>query len=216
MLNKIFSNQLHWLFILLLIPGCAKQIQVYSTAFADKKKIPNGFASDKSFFVFMPDDKNELFAKEVKDKIENLLIEGGYLLADLEQADYYLFFNFGLDSSNRIVSVPYYIPGETKTTSGSAYSSYGNYTSYQGQSTSSGTCAYTPIEVTIYNRNITVQVYDASVYRNSKKAEQLWHMVASSSGESSDLRLIIDYLLKTIRKNFGKDTKQTICDTWKM
>ncbi len=215
MLSKIvWSNKWYCLFLLLLIPGCTKKIQVYSNAFADKKKIPMGFALNRSFYILTPDDKNVLFVNEVKDKLADLLLENGYSIADKEQADYYLFFNFGLDSSNKTVSVPYYIPGETKTTSGSVYSSDGINTSYQDQTISSGTYVYAPVEVTVYNRHITMEVYDAFTYRNSKKPEQLWHIVATSSGDSSDLRLIMDYLLKTVAKNFGKDTKQTICDVW--
>lgn len=211
--------------LLLSLSGC---VHVTSTTFANKRKIQYGFPVGSSFCIVPAQNANKLFVKEVEDKITGMLEQRNYFLTDAESADYYLTFDFGMDQSTRMVSSPRYVSGQTKTTHGDSYysgsirsngyqpvnSTYNGCGNHQKQSKTSGTVVYVPEEVTTFSRNLTMTVYDAKRYRSSKTEEQLWRATANSFGRTGDLRLIIDYLLKSVFKNFGKDTEKNVYDTW--
>jgi|GEM_PF-1261797 len=235
MIKPLFSvfkrfHVLLYLPLILCLTGCGPHVAVTHTALADREKIPYGFPYGSSFYIVSSKDNKQLFVKEVANKIAVVLEENEYIVTNAMKANYYLVFDFGMDSSRHIVNKWNYIPGQTKTTYGTSHNSQGlggtsynsefgltNYnahgfgqTSYQEQSQTSGTFVPVPTEVTLFTRHLTITVYDASDYRKSKQKEQLWHATATSTGESADLREIIDYLLKATFKSFGKDTKKNI------
>jgi len=60
-------------------------------------------APGASFFVVENQKaQNPLVEKEIKRKIEDLLVKNGYLLAPYDKAQYYLFFSFGLGAPQTV------------------------------------------------------------------------------------------------------------------
>ena len=74
---------------------------------------PTWLPAGSSFFVIdNREAKNPLLEKEIKDKINKLLEKYGYRVASQEQADYYLFFAYGLGQERSVtpVAMPDYLP----------------------------------------------------------------------------------------------------------
>jgi hypothetical protein len=213
------------LLALMFFCSCARQISITSNAFADLQSIPYGFPMKSSFFIItgqndyshLTDQKiiigqndNPMLSKEVTHKIGKVLEEKGYLVDNIDNADYYLVFNFVMTSSKATMNVPLYIPGPTQTTQGNIYG-YGGYVGYQQQTQTSGSYIYVPKEYVFFHRGLYLQVYDAKLCREKKQEAQLWQGSAISSGDSSNLRDIMNYLLITAFKYLGKNTQKDIC-----
>lgn len=200
----------------LVLTSCVRQIGVTSSTFADPISIPTGFPRGSSFCIVQKQKDNLLFSKEVSRKIAIMLQDRGYSVVDcVEDADYCLHYDFGITSSTSTISVPKYIPGQTQITQGSTHTygrSSGGYTAYQEETQLSGTTVYVPEEYTFFTREMIIKVYDihSGIFKKNKRQDQVWQGSAMSCGESSDQREIIDYLLTSVFKHFGKNTKKDI------
>jgi hypothetical protein len=214
----IKKNYNIFLFVPLLIcmAGCTKRVNVTSITFADTDKIEDGFPLKSSFCILPAQNGNRIFVKKVTKNIANILEERDYCLTDAEVADYYLTFDFGTNNSTHIVNRLQYIPGQNKTTSGNSDHSGGIYSSgsnvkynghgtYQQKTVKSGTFVPVPEEVVVVTTGLTIIVYDAVVYRESKVEEEVWRATANSSGYE-DIRPAMEYLLETVFKKFGKES----------
>jgi hypothetical protein len=224
---------------LLVLSGCVRQIKVTKNTIADKRAIPNGFIKGCSFSVTSLNQDNLLLSKEIGEKIATSLENQEYTIQSIENSDYYLFFNYGITSSKSIINTPIYTPGKTYTTHvpGQTYTTHGNAygycynqqthsTGYSQQTQSSGTITYIPQEYTVFTRNLNVNVYDAKEYRKTKKTldtpedlqcfskMQVWEGLAVSCGYNGDLRYIMDYLVHSLFKHFGKDTTHNLNETY--
>jgi hypothetical protein len=191
--------------------SCGKQnIFITNNTYTDAKKIPHGFPNNASFVVVPMQNENQLHSKELSQKIETILENKGYNLQNKDKADYYLTFNFEMNSSKKVTKVLKYIPGQEQTTKGNIYGKDGKRSGYKEKTTTPGTLAYVPKESTIFNKTLTIRVYDGNVYRKIKKEDFVWEGSANSSGQESDLRSFIDYLLMSTFRYFGKSTKKNI------
>ena len=144
-----------------------------------------------------------MFSKEVSHKIAKILQEGGYHVTDAEHANYCLKFDYKMTGDTRTIQVPTYIPGPSETTKGNVCSSEGELR-YQEEKQSSGTVIYTPQDITLFTRELSINVYD----RNNQ--EQVWQGFASSTGNGDDLRDVMDYLLVSAFNYFGQNTKKNL------
>lgn len=195
--------------VLILFCSCARQVSITSNSFADIQEIPYGFPDGCSFFILAAQNDNQMLSKEIAYKIEKIIEDKGYIISDAENADYYLIFTFGMTHSKATINTPKYIPGRTQTTTGSVYGC-GGYAGYQEQTQTSGSVIYMPEEYIFFHRMLQINVYNAEQYRNTKQESQIWQGSACSTGESSDLRNIMDYLLITAFKHFGENTKKDV------
>lgn len=212
----MFNNNLKKFLVLFILTtvsfvifSCARDSHLTTSTFVDTKTLPQGFAQGSSFALLPMQKDNQLFSKEVSQKIEKILEGKGYTVKNPDKADYYLLFNFGMTSSTGTINVPRYIPGGTEKKEGSIYG-VGGSVQYQEQTQKAGSTVYVPQTYTFYTRGLLVAVYDAKIYRKTKKEEQVWQGFSVSSGESDDLRQIIDYLLVSVFKYFGKNTYKNI------
>lgn len=203
--------------VLVSLTAC-QRIYITTNSFADTEAIPCGFPKGSSFsigFVYtnnelISNDIAEMISKEVNRKITKILQDQGLVITkDAASADYNLIFSFGMTSFTSTVSVPVYIPGQAQYTNGSVYGN-GGYVQYNQQTQSSGSFIYVPKQCTYFNRSLVIQVYDARLFRENEQQKQLWNGLAISTGESCDIRDIIDYLLVTAFKHFGKSTQKNI------
>ena len=62
-----------------------------------------------------------------------------------------------------------------------------------------------------FNREIQIKVH---VSRNTKKGKEVWNGTISSCGTSNDLRIVVDYLLKSAFEHFGYSTQRQVTEVY--
>ena len=152
--------------------------------------------------------KNPLLEKEVRDKIGKLLEKQGYALAAYERADYYLFFSFGLggESSATVVMPDYY----SSVGFGVGGGSWGRGGSYFLAAPFFSYYPFPAETAPLYSRWLLLNVVDAKYYRDKGQFRTIWVGEARSTGTSSDLRTVLNYLLLADFKEFGQNTGQAV------
>lgn len=237
MIHRLFTALL--VLVLSILPGCMKHVRVAHNTFSAPQHIPEGFRQGSSFCLISLRN-NDLFSQEVSYKIAKSLRERGYSISDAAQADYCLFFDFDISSSINVVHEQVYIPGQKQVKKGQV-KSYGTHTDgveYEETTQGPATVVIVPKEYCTYKRSMTLDVYDARLYKANLKpssdvVEQLrswlsresekdfnnlmhakvWQGSAVSCGHNGDLREIIDHLLESSFKYFGRSTNKTINET---
>lgn len=140
---------------------------------------------------------NPILEKEVAAKIEKLLAKQGYTTG-AEKPDYYLRFSYGIDTGRTVTDVmPIYQPGFHHRYPYNSFHWYGYMT-------------YVPYSEVIHTRWLTLRLIDGQAYRTSRSAEPLWIGEVASTGMSSDLREVINYLLIGVFEHFAEDTQRQI------
>jgi hypothetical protein len=236
---------------LIVLPGCMKQIHVASNTFADRTIIPCGFFAGQSFSITATNNSQNLFEKEVSQKIAYTLEEIGYEIAITEpssyakasdsakatsdkpadpatlklrragRADFELYYRYERTSSKELINTPKYIPGTEQTTygtgnaHGNACTPFGCYHNsgsvhYQETTITPGSVVYVPETVTLFTHKISIDVYRINPFLRNKKKELVWQGSAVCCDKSADRRYIMDYLLQSVFKHFGKDTKKNV------
>ena len=147
--------------------------------------------------------KNPLLEKEIKEKLNKLLLTRGYPVTTFEKADYYLFFGYGMGEPRSVsVATPDYFGsigwGVGYGWGGPAFSIGVPYGGYPADSAS------------LYDRWLLIKVVEGPAYRTQKISRPVWVGEARSVGTSSDLRLVLNYLLVADFKEFGKNTGKAV------
>ncbi len=171
---------------------------------------PALLAPGSTFFVIENREaKNPLLEKEVQDKINQLLVKYGYSLAPYEQADYYLFFSYGIggDQNATVVMPDYPYGGGFGFGVGPGYSHRSSSYFFVAPFFSYYPYAET---VALYDRWLLINVVDGRYYRERGQFRTVWVGEARSSGTSSDLRTVLNYLLLADFKKFGKNTGKAV------
>jgi hypothetical protein len=157
-----------------------------------------------TFFVMENKEaKNPLLEQEIRGKITKLLEARGHpVTTTFDKADYYLFFSYGMGEPRSVTVVtPDYGCGWGVGFGGSG-------------------CYYMTVPIvpyapyaattTIYDRWLLINVVEGPAYRTRKESLPVWVGEAKSLGASSDLRVVLDYLLVADFKEFGKNTGKAI------
>jgi Domain of unknown function (DUF4136) len=159
--------------------------------------------SGGTFFVMEnKEGKNPLLEAEIRAKITRLLEERGYpVTTRFDKADYYLFFSYGMGEPRSVTVVtPDYGWGWGVGFGGPGwYSMSGPFVTYAPS-----------VGSTIYDRWLLINVVEGPAYRANKAALPVWVGEAKSVGASSDLRVVLNYLLVADFKEFGKNTGKAI------
>jgi hypothetical protein len=195
--EKILKNLIRIVvlgFILLTINACT----IY-------KVRVNGYLSEKStilsgnrvFIDINEQVSNPILSAKIADKIKKILTIKGYIpVEQLSEADYLLLFNYGIGQGNTH-AVPH-----TYSTNSTSYDL--NILSGQFEpKTKTKVHSYTT-QKTIYNRYLYLMLY--STEGISEKSSPIWIGEVNSMGSSSDLRIVIDYLIVAGFEHFGEDT----------
>ena len=171
---------------------------------------PRAIKPGGSFFVMTNKEaKNPLLETEVKDKITKLLLSQGYPDTTFEKADYYLFFGYGMGEPRSVVVVPDYY-GSIGWGMGCGWGM--GYCGWGGPAF----CLAVPpwgayaSDVTLYDRWLLINVVEGPAFRTQKLSRPVWVGDARSTGVSSDLRTVLNYLLVADFKEFGKNTGKAI------
>jgi len=151
--------------------------------------------------------KNPLLEKEIKEKLNKLLLTQGYPVTTFEKADYYLFFGYGMGEPRSVsVATPDYF-GSIGWGGGYGWGGWG----WGGPSVSVGMpWGGSAGSATLYDRWLLIKVVEGPAYRNQKISHPVWVGEARSVGASSDLRLVLNYLLVADFKEFGKNTGKAV------
>jgi hypothetical protein len=155
--------------------------------------------------------KNPLLEKEIKGKITKLLEVRGYSATTFEKADYCLFFGYGMGEPRSVgVATPDYL-GSIGWGVGGGYGWGGGWGGWGGPSVSVGIpWGGSADSATLYDRWLLIKVVEGSAYRTQKISRPVWVGEARSVGASSDLRLVLNYLLVADFKEFGKNTGKAV------
>jgi hypothetical protein len=165
---------------------------------------PAQFNPGDSFYVIENQEaKNPLLEKEIKEKINKLLLTHGYPVTTPEKANYLLFFAYGMGEPRSVsVATPDYFGsigwGMGYGWGGPAFSigvPYGGY----GVNTT-----------TLYDRWLLIKVVKGPAHPAQKTAPPVWVGEARSVGASSDLRVVLNYLLVADFREFGKNTGKAV------
>jgi hypothetical protein len=154
--------------------------------------------------------KNPLLEAEVKGKITKLLETRGYPVTTLDKADYCLLFAYGMGEprSAGAAAPDYY--GSLGWGWGGGYG-WGGWGGWGGPSVAIGIpWGGSATSATLYERWLLIKVVQASAYRARQDAPPVWVGEARSVGVSSDLRMVLNYLLVADFKEFGKNTGQAV------
>ena len=166
-----------------------------------------------SFFCVIDNQetKNPLLEKEIKEKINKLLITHGYPVTTFEKADYYLFFAYGMGEPRSAgTAAPDYYGGFGW---GAGYGR-GGWGGWGGPSVVLGVpFGGYPADTTLYDRWLQIKVVEGPVYRTQKISRPVWVGEARSVGTSSDLRMVLNYLLVADFREFGKNTGHAVTMT---
>jgi hypothetical protein len=178
-----------------LLGSCAKEsgMRIQTNTFANKEEIPKGFEKKDSFSIAAKQKGDSLFTQEVSQKIAAVLKDKGFRIEEAGDADYSLNFSFGMKRSTHTREVPVYIPDYGRWSYYSYYHRYGGYR-----------VTYVPKIYTLFNKILLLEVYK----KNSEVP--VWQGTAHSYEEDSNLRDAIDYLLVTVFKYFGKNTRRYV------
>jgi hypothetical protein len=154
--------------------------------------------------------KNPLLEKEISGKITKLLEVRGYSVTTLEKADYCLFFAYGMGEPRSAgVATPDYF-GSVGWGVGGGYG-WGGWGGWGGPSVAIGMpWGGSADSATLYDRRLLIKVVEGSAYRTQKTSPPVWVGEAHSAGASSDLRLVLNYLLVADFKEFGKNTGKAV------
>jgi hypothetical protein len=168
---------------------------------------PGGF-----FYVIENKEaQNPLLEAEVKGKITKLLETRGYSVTTFEKADYFLFFAYGMGEPRSVSTItPDYYSGFGWGWGGGY--GRGGWGGWGGPSIAIGVPygGYAVDSTTLNDRWLLIKVVEGSAYRTQKISRPVWVGEARSVGASSDLRLVLNYLLVADFKEFGKNTGQAV------
>ena len=151
--------------------------------------------------------KNLLLEAEVKGKITKLLETRGYPVTTLDRADYCLLFAYGMGEPRSAgVATPDYF-----SSVGWGWGGGYGWGGWGGPAVSVGIpWGGSAAGATLYERWLVIKVVPGPAYRARQDTPPVWVGEARSVGASSDLRMVLNYLLVADFKEFGKNTGQAV------
>jgi len=194
-------NKLYLILVTISIcaAGCTTTYRVHVNGFSE---LDQSISDKASIYVMVdPNSQNPIFDKEIKAKIEMLLRSHGYVPApDVEQADYRLAFQVGLDSHRVTGYTPLHRPFM------SFHDRYWGYYDF-------GYTIYVPYFETFYDQWLVMKVFTAGSDDASEAGQVVWIGEAVTDTSVGDLRYVVSYLLVAGFEYFGADTKRQMALT---
>ena len=180
--------------ILIYMSGCTSGYRVHVNGFSETDR---QISQKASVYVSVdPNSQNPIFDKEIKAKIEELLKWCEYIpTTDIEQSDYRLTFQAGMDSHHTSGFTPLYHP----------------YVGFHGGYWSGyhfGYTTYVPYYDTYYDQRLGIKVYARDPNVSSAEEKVVWVGEAMISTGGEDFRRTINYLLVGCFQYFGADTSR--------
>jgi hypothetical protein len=190
-MNKLF---LILVTISICTAGCTATYTVHVNGFSE---LDEPIKDKTSIYVVVdPNSQNPIFDNQIKAKIEILLKWHGYVPApNVEQSDYRLAFQAGLDSRSVSGYMPLYRP------------SMGFHDSYW-RDYHFGYTSYVPYVDTNYDQWLVMKVFAPDRSSASDTEQVVWIGEAMTGTSVADLRHVVNYLLVAGFEYFGVDTRR--------
>jgi len=172
--------------------GCTATYTVHVNGFSE---LDEPIKDKTSIYVVVdPNSRNPIFDSQIKAKIEMLLKQHGYVPApNVEQSDYRLAFQVGLDSRRIAGYEPLYRPY------------VGFHDGYWGDY-HFGYTTYVPYVDTYYNQWLVIKVFAPDPDTASQTEQVVWIGEAMTSTNVANLRYVVNYLLVAGFEYFGVDS----------
>ena len=204
-------------FLLLIMLSACTRFHVYVNGFQNPSQpIP----LQATFIVFsIAAKENDLEFQEYSRMIEKKLEERGYRKAEGKMPDLAIYIAYGIDDGttrNFAYSTPVYGQkgGGTSTFSGTSFGNKGvtNYSGTIQSQPSYGVVGSQTVSESYdeYKRILIIDVVDAQKSQKEGTSTSLWKGEITSRGYSSDLRLVMPYLIEAAFQHFGENTKKGI------
>lgn len=189
----------------LYLSGCTT-FRVRVNGFSDISSTPKLASGASIFVVENQKAENPFIEKEITSKVVKLLQKNGYKSSTFENADYYLLFGYGIGTGRSISGVlPLYQRGGTATVNTQTSSGWSQSTVQLPGSTT-----FVPYSRTVYDRWLLISVVDGKQYRDNNDIQTVWYGEITSTGRTSDLRTVINYLLIAAFEHFGENTGKAV------
>ncbi|MCX5890888.1 MAG: hypothetical protein NTY36_15795 [Deltaproteobacteria bacterium] len=181
----------------MIISGCAQRLKANINAYTSKTESSQIVPGSKIAVVENDKAANPLLEEEVKIKIGKILEKKGYSVVPIEKADYLLFYGYGMGGPRSIdITVPKVGVGYFASSSGTKIYSLTTGTGHR--------------QATMHDRWLLINVVDAKQLKGKDKPKAVWVGDTTSSGTSSDMRTVINYLLATTFEYFGQDSGKEV------
>lgn len=208
-MNRLKVSGLSLLFLgvitALIISGCAtgpstptdpRMSDLSLDAKVNSLAAPDAASKGKSIFItsaMQNVSDNDLEFIEVARYIENALFKKGYLRSNsVEAADLLIRLGYGI--------------GNAQTSSETVVTSHG-YSYPVGWMWFRAPPQTQTVQNTTYMRNLILEAYDL---KDPKRKSQIWKTTVKSEGSSSDLHLVLAYMIAASSEYFGTRTGRQI------
>jgi hypothetical protein len=197
--------------VIIQLLGCTRFESRVTTYLSHDLSFPAYDETNTVGVVARADPAEPLLEQEVARKIEILLRERGYTTRPVGEARYVLFAYFAIDSGQTVSGTQnVYIPGGTAYTN--VYTSSGQWAT--ATTRLPGHTEQRSYSYTYFSRYLGATLYDHQRFiaasDKDKDEAVVWRGITTSTGNSSDLRSVIDYLLVATFKHFGADTGKQV------
>jgi len=191
--------------LVVLLSGCGLNIR--TTGFLDRSAGASAPPRGASFAVLENiQAPNPIFDREIRGKIEKLLVRHGFRVGSQEGANYFVAFSYAINPGLRLGTTTSYSPPQTQIVPVPDGKGGTTFTTVM----TPGSTSTTPTFTEVFTKHLTLKVIDGGSLRGGKKEKVVWVGDTLSTDASSDLRSDIDYLLVATFGYFGKDTGQQI------
>lgn len=191
--------------LIIMLTGCA--VNIRTTGFLDRSAGVSAPPKGAAFAVLENEQAvNPILDREIRFKIEKLLLRRGYRIAVEEQALYVLTFSYSLSPGLRLGTTTSYNRAQIQMVpvpdgkGGTTYIS----------AMTPGTTTAVPTVTEIFTKQLTLKVTESRSLRSGQKEKVIWIGDTFSVDASSDLRSDMDYLLTATFQHFGMDTGRQI------
>ncbi len=194
----------------LAIPGCAAHRVKINAYLSREFSFPEP-RSDASVSIVVGSEPHEpLLEAEVARKIEYLLRRGGYDVVEQDQSQYVLTSWLSIDRGTTETDVyPVYDGGGFATASIYSHHGWISATTHVP-----GRTSYVPYTYTYFTRQLSLTLYQRGRWESAEDDElgpaAIWRCSANSTGKSTDLRSVANYLLAAAFEYFGQDSGQEV------
>lgn len=180
---KSIRNMLAALSALALFTACA-HYEVQVNGFVDSSRNTSVKQGASVAVIYDVKAAEPVQEKVIKAKIEQLLKTKGYGISPVQDADYYLFFWYGIGTGPADpAKLPVAMPGSAPAPAQDAAANKEDF-----------------------RRWLQLKLIDGKRYNEAGDTRYIWVGEATSSGPNPDMKEVIDYLLLPVFDHFGENT----------
>ena len=208
--------------VVLLSLGCSTMKSTYYVDLTGFSR--SDLTSGPVRYTLAPADKNvsrnDLQFEEFCKYVDSAMIKNGYLKAEsIDDATVVIFFYYGIGNPKEHQYS--YSSSMFEQTAVSSSSTEDATNSSEDSGTSQGTATHTPQHgITRYQqmqenninyyRYLSLSAIDLQKYKEDQQITELWRLEVSSTGSSSDLRIVVPVMVAASEKYIGKSTGKAI------